>query len=217
MDNMKIINKLRAIIKNPISELEYADEFQLLVAVILSAQCTDKRVNIVTKELFRRWGTPMLLASAPINEVEDVIKPCGFYHNKSKNIIECSRQIIEKHNGQVPSELSELVSLSGVGRKTANVVLAVAFGRPAIPVDTHVFRVSRRLGLSESDNVKGVEKDLMMKFDEKDWSELHHLILLFGRYYCTARKPKCDNCVLKEICKYKGGNLYVDGQSQDHL
>lgn len=211
MDNKLILNKLRSVIPNPVSELDFADNFQLLIAVILSAQCTDKRVNIVTKDLFSKWGTPELLASAPIGEVEKVIKSCGFYHNKSKNIIECSRQIVEIFGGQVPSDLQSLMSLSGVGRKTANVVLAVAFGSPAIPVDTHVYRVSRRLGLSKSENVGGVEVDLMTAFDKKDWSELHHLLLLFGRYYCTARNPKCAGCVLKNICKNKGDSGNVDG------
>lgn len=211
MDKEKLLTKLRSIIKNPVSELEYNDSFQLLIAVILSAQCTDKRVNTVTKELFLKWGTAELLAKAPLEEVERVIKPCGFYHNKSKNIIECSRQIVERYDGQVPSDLKALMSLSGVGRKTANVVLAVAFNTPAIPVDTHVYRVSRRLGLSQAQNVRDVENDLMSSFDKKDWSELHHLILLFGRYYCTARNPKCDGCVLSEICKYKGGQKHVDG------
>ncbi len=206
MDNKYVLNGLRSVIKNPVSELDFADNFQLLIAVILSAQCTDKRVNIVTKELFKRWGTPDLLASANIEEVEKVIKPCGFYHNKSKNIIECSRQIVERFGGQVPSDLKSLMSLSGVGRKTANVVLAVAFNTPAIPVDTHVYRVSRRLGLSSADNVRDVENDLMASFDKSDWAELHHLILLFGRYYCTARNPKCTDCVFGKICKYKGDN-----------
>lgn len=204
MDNKYVLNSLRSVIKNPVSELDFADNFQLLIAVILSAQCTDKRVNIVTKELFKRWGTPNLLASADVEEVESVIKPCGFYHNKSKNIIECSRQIVERFGGQVPSDLKSLMSLSGVGRKTANVVLAVAFNTPAIPVDTHVYRVSRRLGLSDAENVCDVENDLMASFDRSDWAELHHLILLFGRYYCTARNPKCTDCVFGKNCKYKG-------------
>lgn len=205
MDKEKLLEKLRTIIKNPKSELEYENNFQLLISVILSAQCTDKRVNIVSKELFARWDTPQKLASADITEVEKVIKPCGFYHNKSRNIIDCSRQIVDEYNGQVPCEMDALSNLKGVGRKTASVVLAVGFGQPAMPVDTHVFRVSRRLGLSEANNVRGVEDDLTEMFDRNDWNEVHHLILLFGRYYCTARNPHCEGCVLGEFCKYKGG------------
>lgn len=205
MDKEKLLEKLRTIIKNPKSELEYENNFQLLISVILSAQCTDRRVNIVSKELFARWDTPQKLASADIMEVEKVIKPCGFYHNKSRNIIDCSRQIVDEYNGQVPCEMDALSNLKGVGRKTASVVLAVGFGQPAMPVDTHVFRVSRRLGLSEANNVRGVEEDLAEMFDRNDWSEVHHLILLFGRYYCTARNPHCEGCVLQEFCKYKGG------------
>lgn len=205
MDKEKLLEKLRTIIKNPKSELEYENNFQLLISVILSAQCTDRRVNIVSKELFARWDTPQKLASADIMEVEKVIKPCGFYHNKSRNIIDCSRQIVDEYNGQVPCEMDALSNLKGVGRKTASVVLAVGFGQPAMPVDTHIFRVSRRLGLSEANNVRGVEEDLAEMFDRNDWSEVHHLILLFGRYYCTARNPHCEGCVLQEFCKYKGG------------
>ena len=199
-----IVNNLREIIQNPKTELHYSSVFQLLIAVMLSAQCTDKRVNIVTKELFLKWDTPEKLATADIIDVEDVIKPCGFYHNKAKNIIECSKQIVESYNGEVPNDLEKLQSLAGVGRKTASVVLAVGFGIPAMPVDTHVFRVSKRLGLSDGKDVEKVERDLSMTFDKKDWNELHHLILLFGRYYCTARNPKCKDCVFKEICTYKG-------------
>ena len=200
-----VVNNLREIIQDPRSELEYSSEFQLLIAVMLSAQCTDKRVNMVTKDLFKRWGTPEKLANAKLEDVEIVVKPCGFYHNKSKNIIACSKELVEEYNGVVPNELDKLQSLSGVGRKTANVVLAVAFNKPAIAVDTHVYRVSKRLGLSNGKDVMQVEEDLMRQFPEKDWAELHHLILLFGRYYCTARNPKCANCVLKEICTHRGG------------
>lgn len=206
MDKKEFIkDTLRKIIPNPKSELEYSSNFQLLIAVILSAQCTDKRVNMVTKTLFAKWGTPQKLAKAKLEEVEEVIKPCGFYHNKSKNIIACSSELVERHDGQVPSNLKDLVALSGVGRKTANVIMAVAFQKPAMPVDTHVYRVSKRLGLSNGKNVREVENDLMSHFDSDDWSELHHLILLYGRYYCTARNPKCGECAFKEFCTYKGG------------
>lgn len=211
MNNNVLIEKLKGIIPNPKSELVFDNSFQLLIAVILSAQCTDKRVNMVTKQLFAKWDTPYKLAKAPIDEVEQVIKPCGFYHNKSRNIISCARDIVEKFGGQVPCDRESLQSLSGVGRKTANVVLAVCYAQPAIAVDTHVYRVARRLGLSDKNNVRGVEDDLMAAFETEDWGLVHHLMLLFGRYHCTARNPHCTGCVLKDFCKYKGGNNNVDG------
>ena len=205
MDKEKLLDYLRTIIPTPECELDFADNFQLLIAVILSAQCTDKRVNIVTKDLFAKWDSQQKLANASIEDVEAVVKPCGFYHNKSRNIINCSKEIVQRFGGQVPNSREGLESLSGVGRKTANVVLTVGFGVPEIPVDTHVFRVAHRLGLSESNSVRRVEDDLTKLFESKDWNEVHHLLLLFGRYFCTARNPKCSECGLKEICKYRGG------------
>lgn len=205
MEKEKLLDYLRTLISAPKCELDFADNFQLLIAVILSAQCTDKRVNIVTKDLFAKWDSPQKLANASIEDVEAVVKPCGFYHNKSRNIIDCSKDIVSRFGGQVPDNREDLESLSGVGRKTANVVLTVGLGVPEIPVDTHVYRVSRRLGLSKSEKVRGVEDDLTKLFEPKDWNEVHHLILLFGRYYCTARNPKCAGCGLREICNYRGG------------
>lgn len=203
MNNIEqIYNILKDLIKEPKSELKYNNNFELIIAVLLSAQCTDKRVNLVTPKLFEKYGTCYDLANANIDEVEDIIKPCGFYHNKAKNIIELSKKLVDNFNGEVPSTLEELITLNGVGRKTANVVLAVAFNKPAIAVDTHVHRVSNRLGLSKSQDVYKIEQDLMKLFNKEDWAEAHHLLLLFGRYYCKSQNPMCGECKLKEYCAY---------------
>lgn len=200
--NKQIVNILRGVITNPVCELEYSNNFELIIAVILSAQCTDKRVNMVTKELFKVYNTPEKLAKAKLKDVEEIIRPCGFFKNKSRNIIECSKQLVNNFNGQVPSEINELISLAGVGRKTANVVRAVGFKIPAFAVDTHVYRVSRRLGLADADNVDKVEKQLMDNIHIDDWIDTHHMLILFGRYYCKAISPKCEECPLKEYCNY---------------
>lgn len=203
-DNSKFIyNTLKEIIKEPKSELNFNNEFELIIAVLLSAQCTDKRVNSITPKLFEKYATCYELAKADIVDVENIIKPCGFYHNKAKNIINLSKKLVDNFGGKVPNTMEELITLDGVGRKTANVVLAIAFDTPAIAVDTHVHRVSNRLGLSNSNDVYKIEQDLMKTFERKDWGEIHHLILLFGRYYCKSQNPKCEDCKFKEICTYK--------------
>ena len=196
-----IKQNLENLITDPKTELNYKNTFELLIAVILSAQCTDKRVNVVTKELFKRFDTCEKLGFANPEEIENIIKPCGFYKSKAKHIIEASRLLFEEFNGKVPNNLEDLSKLSGVGRKTASVILAVAYNIPAMPVDTHVFRVSRRLGLSKGKDVLEVEKDLRKIIPEQDWIDMHHYLLLFGRYYCKAIKPACENCCFKEICK----------------
>ena len=183
-------------------ELNYADPYQLLVAVILSAQCTDKRVNTVTKGLFERYPTPQAILSLSQEELEKEIKSCGFYHNKAKNILAATDILVREFGGVVPSDRDKLERLPGVGRKTANVVYAVAFGGNAIAVDTHVFRLSHRLDLSEADTPFGVEKDLMARFEEKDWSHLHHLLIHHGRYVCKAQSPKCAECLLAPECRF---------------
>ena len=197
-----IYDTLKSIIVEPKSELNFNNNFELIIAVLLSAQCTDKRVNMITPKLFKKYDTCYKLANADIVDVEDIIKPCGFYHNKAKNIINLSRKLVDNFGGKVPSTMEELITLDGVGRKTANVVLAVAFEKPAIAVDTHVHRVSNRLGLSKSNDVYKIEQDLMKAFDRKDWAEIHHLILLFGRYYCKSQNPKCTDCKFCDICSY---------------
>lgn len=196
-----IVDKLRKIIDNPASELVFSNEFELLIAVMLSAQCTDKRVNMVTKELFARYNNPYDIANMDLSELEDIIKSCNYYHNKAKNIIETCKILVERFDGQVPNDHSDLLSLKGVGNKTANVIEAVAFKKQAFAVDTHIYRVSKRLGLSKAKNPTLCEKDLVKFFKDFDFGEVHHLLLLFGRYFCTAKNPKCDNCEMKDICK----------------
>lgn len=182
-------------------ELNFNTNFELLVAVILSAQCTDKRVNLVTKELFKTHNTPEHFAKISQGELEQKIKSCGFYHNKAKFIKQCAESLIEKHNGIVPNNFDELCKLSGVGRKTANVVCAVAFNENRIAVDTHVLRVSNRLGFTKSKNPDICERDLVKLF-KTNLDKLHYRMVLFGRYHCKAIKPECEMCKLKEFCKY---------------
>lgn len=197
-----IYNILYDIYKIPKCELEYNNLFQLLVAVILSAQCTDKRVNIVTKELFKEYKTSKDFAKLSQKELEEKIHSCGFYHNKAKNILKMSKTLNEKYNGEVPDNMEELLNLSGVGRKTANVVLSEGFKKSAIAVDTHVFRVSHRLNLSNAKTPEKTELDLMKKFDENLWSNLHLYLVLYGRYVCKSIRPLCEDCKLKKYCSY---------------
>ena len=200
--NNIILNYLKNLFPNPKCELNFETPFQLLVAVILSAQCTDKRVNDVTKKLFEDYKNPIDFAKMSQSELENKIFSCGFYHNKAKNIISASSDIINKYNGEVPNNVKDLESLAGVGRKTANVVYSTVFNGNAIAVDTHVFRVSNRLGIVNAKTPKDCEKQLMQRFAENFWSLLHYQLVLFGRYYCKARNPKCSICGLKNICKY---------------
>lgn len=181
-------------------ELNFGTPFQLLVAVILSAQCTDKRVNAVTKELFKKAPTPEDFVAMPVEELEKEIFSCGFYHSKAKAVKEMSASVVEM--GGVPETREELMKLRGVGRKTANVVTAVAFDANAIAVDTHVFRVSNRIGLADARTPEETEKQLMARFDEELWNRLHHLLIFHGRYTCKAQKPDCEGCELKKYCKY---------------
>ena len=196
----EIVSILSKKFPNPKCELNFNSTFQLLVAVILSAQCTDKRVNMVTEKLFQKYKTPNDFANISQSELESLIFSCGFYHNKAKAIISMSTELIENYNGIVPDNLEELQKLSGVGRKTANVVYSVAFEGDAIAVDTHVYRTSHRLGLTKSNNPLDCEKDLMKFFDKKDWSNIHYLLVLFGRYVCKSKNPDCKNCEFRNIC-----------------
>lgn len=201
MDKIKIYDILKN--KFPIAkcELNFENNYQLIVAVILSAQCTDKRVNIVTPKLFEKYPTVQDLANADIEELKDIIRSCGFYNNKSKNLIAMAKDVTNKFNGEIPSNYDDLVALAGVGRKTANVVMAVGFSKDAIAVDTHVFRVSNRLGI-KSKNPLECEKQLQKIFPKENWSELHYLLVLFGRYFCKAIKPSCENCELRKFCEF---------------
>lgn len=199
---MEIYNLLDSFIENPKSELNYTTLFELLVAVVLSAQCTDKRVNIVTEKMFKTHNKPEHFAYMKQEDLEKMIYSTGFYKNKAKSIIEASKIIVEKHGGQVPDNFEDLNALPGVGRKTANVILIVGFNKPAIPVDTHVFRVSNRLGLTKAKNVLETEKQLAELYDESLYTKLHHLLILYGRYYCTARNPKCHLTPLAKYCNH---------------
>ena len=184
--------------------LHYADPLQLLVATVLSAQCTDERVNKVTPALFDRFPDAEAYASADVAELERMIQSTGFFRNKARNIRACCQVLVEKHGGQVPHTMEELVPLPGVGRKTANVIFGNAFGVPGIPVDTHVGRLSRRMGLTEHDDPVKVESDLMALIPKDDWTNFGHRMIFHGRQVCHSRKPKCDLCVLKKICPMIG-------------
>lgn len=182
--------------------LNFSTPFQLLVATMLSAQCTDVRVNMVTPALFERYQDAEAMSKADIADVEELIKSCGFYKNKAKNIVATSITLCNKFDGEVPRTMEELTSLDGVGRKTANVCLANAFGIPAIAVDTHVFRVSNRLGLANAKNVEETERQLQKAIPKELWSDMHHALIWHGRKVCSARKPACEECNLKGLCKY---------------
>lgn len=192
------------------SELHYDSPFHLLIAVILSAQCTDRRVNMYTPVIFERYPSPADLAAATFEEVYELIKSISFPNNKAKHLIGMASMLVSDFGGVVPSEPSELEKLPGVGRKTANVIASVIFDKPVIAVDTHVFRVSRRIGLSDGTTVEAVERDLTAGFAPALRPTAHHWLILHGRYVCTARKPKCGECGLKDLCReYKLNHLVV--------
>ena len=184
------------------SELSFDSPFHLLIAVILSAQCTDKRVNMHTPALFERYAEPRHLAEADFDEVFDMIKSISYPNNKAKHLIGMAKMLVENYGGEVPSEIDELIKLPGVGRKTANVVASIVYDKPVIAVDTHVFRVAHRLGLSDGKTPETVEKDLEAYIKEEDRPIAHHWLILHGRYVCTARNPKCSECGLRTFCKY---------------
>ena len=197
----EIIERLEKMHPEAHCELNFDTPFEALVAIILSAQCTDKRVNLVTQDLYKKYNTPQQFASLDIKELEELIKPCGFYKNKAKNIKECAKQIIEDFNGEVPNTMEDLTKLAGVGRKTANVMLAEIYKQDAIAVDTHVKRVSNRIGFVKSDDPYDVEMALKKIFPKEKWSRMHHLLIFLGRYTCKAIKPNCKECLLNDICK----------------
>lgn len=186
------------------AELNYKNPFELLIAVVLSAQTTDKAVNKVTEKLFISYPDALSLSQANLMDVENIIKTIGLYHNKAKNIIGLSQVLVEKYDSQVPQIREQLEALPGVGRKTTNVVISNAFGIPALAVDTHVARVSIRLGLAKpTDSVLEIEKKLNRKIPKDYWLKVHHQMIFFGRYHCLSKNPKCNNCPLFEECKYK--------------
>lgn len=201
-DITKILGILEETYPDAECALNFNSPYELMVATILSAQCTDVRVNKVTEELYKEYNTPEKMIELTEEQLGEKIKSCGFYNNKSKNILGATKLLIEKYNGIVPSTMEQLTSLPGVGRKTANVVLSNAFGVPAIAVDTHVFRVSNRIGLASSKNVEDTEIQLMKNIPQKQWSKSHHLLIFHGRNICIARKPKCDICPINGYCDY---------------
>jgi endonuclease-3 len=180
--------------------LHHRNALELLIATILSAQCTDERVNLVTPALFKRYPDAAAFASADLSELEGMIRSTGFYRNKARSIQSCCRILVEKHGGKVPRTMEELVPLPGVGRKTANVILGNAFDVPGIPVDTHVGRLSRRMGLTEHEDPVKVETDLMALLPAEEWTDFGHRMIFHGRQVCQARKPKCGTCVVRKLC-----------------
>ena len=184
--------------------MHFRSPYELLVAVVLSAQCTDERVNKVTEVLFEKYNTPERMLTLSQEELERYIFSCGFYHNKAKHVLSASQDIITRYGGEVPDSLEELRTLAGVGRKTANVVYAVAFGGDAIAVDTHVFRVSNRLGIAKGNTPEKVEEGLQKAIPKDQWSIAHHYLIWHGRKVCHSQRPDCTNCTLKELCdEYK--------------
>lgn len=203
MDNAKIIlSQLEKLYPDAQPALKFKSPYELLVAVILSAQCTDERVNKVTEKLFEKHNTPHTMLQLTQEELEKYIFSCGFYRNKAAHILSASRDIIEKFGGEVPSEHAKLKTLAGVGQKTANVVYAVAFGGEAIAVDTHVFRVSNRLGIAQGKTPDKVEEGLKSAIPKSEWSKAHHYLIYHGRRVCHSQKPDCINCTLKDNCKF---------------
>jgi endonuclease-3 len=196
----EVLARLKRIYPEAICELTHDSPFQLLAATILSAQCTDLRVNIVTPNLFAEYPSAELLAVADISRVEELVRSTGFYQNKAKNLIGMARGVVERFGGEVPTELEDLVSLPGVGRKTANVVRSVAFNLPGLPVDTHVGRLSRRLGLTANEDPVKVEHDLGAMLPPEEWGEFSLRLILHGRRVCDAKKPRCGECDLADIC-----------------
>lgn len=192
--------RLAEVYKDEGTMLHYTSPFTLLVAVILSAQCTDKRVNVITARLFPRLDSPAKMAELTLGEMEAEIRDCGLYKAKAKNLLGMCHMLLENYGGEVPQDFDELVKLPGVGRKTANVVRSVCWGYPAIAVDTHVFRVANRLKLAPGTTPLEVEAGLMKAIPKKDWSDAHHWLIWHGRRVCTARKPQCETCFLHDIC-----------------
>lgn len=199
-DRQAILAELRQLYPNPRPELNFTNPYETLMATMLSAQCTDKQVNKVTPAVFARWPNAAAMAQAPLDELFPMVKSCGF-KSKASNMIATCKLLVERHGGEVPADLDALTALPGVGRKTANVVLANAFRIPAFAVDTHVFRVSNRLGLADAANVEETERQLMQAVPKSDWCDAHHWLIFHGRRVCKAQRPLCEECTLKALCK----------------
>lgn len=202
VDKKAILLLLEKEYKGTKTALNYETPFELLIAVILSAQCTDVRVNVVTKRLFPKYNTPQKLGTVTQEDLEIMIHECGFFRSKSKNILKTCNMLIVEFDSVVPNNIKELMTLAGVGKKTANVVVNLIYGIPAIAVDTHVFRVSKRLGLAKGKDVAEVEKELMKSIPKNKWGEAHHWLIWHGRKICKARKPLCSECILNEVCTF---------------
>ena len=201
----EIVKRLTPLYTDLTPALDHKSAYELLVATVLAAQCTDARVNIVTPEFFRRWPDPAALAQAMVGDVEDVVHSTGFFRQKAKNLVAAAKRMVALHGGAVPDTMEALTALPGVARKTANIVLSNALGKnEGIAVDTHVRRLSFRLGLTSSDNPIIIEKDMMPLFARKDWGAINHLLVLHGRAVCKARSPRCDACALDDICPRRG-------------
>ncbi len=203
----KVRKRLRLTYPEVTTQLHYRTSFELLVATILSAQCTDKQVNSVTRGLFKKFNAPKDFTTIPLESLEQLVRATGFFRNKAKNIKACAQALVEKYHGKVPETLEELVLLPGVGRKTANLVLGAAFGIPGIVVDTHVIRISKRLGFTESKDPAKIERDLMKIIPKMAWSDFSLHLVYFGREFCTARKPRCKMCPLIKLCPWPDKNL----------
>jgi endonuclease-3 len=201
-----LIKLLDKSIKNPKTSLKYRNRFTLLTSVVLSAQCTDVNVNNVTKNIYKKYYTPKHFVNLGKNKIRNLIKRIGLFNNKAKNLYNLSKILIEKYQSKIPNKFEDLISLPGVGRKTANVVLNAAFNKATVAVDTHVFRVANRTGLSDGKNPEKVESQLLKILPSKHIKKAHHLILLHGRYICKARNPLCKTCVINKICLYKEKN-----------
>lgn len=202
-----VINKLEMMHPEAACALDHRSRFELLVAVVLSAQTTDVSVNKVTPALFERYPDPESLAAADPADVAEIIKTIGLYKNKSQNIVKLAGMLIEEYDGEVPGDFDKLTALPGVGRKTANVILAEAFGEPAIAVDTHVFRVANRIGLTDAKDPNNTEDQLKKRLLKEQWIRAHHLLIFHGRKVCHARKPDCASCALNDICLYKDKSI----------
>ena len=203
MKTEKIIKTLIKMYPDATCSLDFTTPFELVIAVMLSAQCTDERVNKTTPTIFAKYNKPEDFTNIDIKTLESLIHPCGFYKNKAKNIIECSKRIVEVYNGKVPNNIDDLVTLAGIGRKSANVIMLEAFNNPVgIAIDTHAKRISNRLGLSKEDLPEKIEQDLLKIIDKKYYKDVNHLFVWHGRNCCTARNPKCDSCELNKLCNY---------------
>ena len=201
-DKLSALAELKNLYPDAKPALRYTTPYELLVAVVLSAQCTDERVNKVTAVLFEKYNTPETMLTLSQKELEKYIFSCGFYRMKAEHILSASKDILEKFNGEVPNTIESLMSLAGVGKKTANVVYSVAFGGDAIAVDTHVFRVSNRLGLAKGTTPLEVEAGLCKAIPKSDWSKAHHWLIYHGRRVCHSQKPSCESCTLRSVCDY---------------